>query len=258
MALKLDLQKSAAKLQLDLSKAGVTKIPAMELAFDMDVSGSYKDEHKDGTTNALLTRLVPWGMVFDPDKQLDLFTFSRGVGAAHHVDMVTMENYEDFVRRNIIDKVPGWCGGTVYAPVLRANLETFGWVAPELAEASAPSGGFFGKMFGRGASAPGPASAVELNPRKSLVVFNTDGDSDDEAATWRIFEEMERGGYGMFVLFLAVSNQGGTFSFLRKLEGRYKNVGLCVIRDVRRWVEQDDEAINSELITPKLTSWLNA
>ncbi|MFO1337901.1 MAG: hypothetical protein U1F53_06625 [Burkholderiaceae bacterium] len=60
MALQLNLEKSKATLQLCLQKAGIVQPPAMDMGVLLDVSGSFEDEHQDGTTNRLLTRLVPW------------------------------------------------------------------------------------------------------------------------------------------------------------------------------------------------------
>ncbi len=251
MGLQLDLQKSATSLRLSLEKAGLATLPDMEVCFDLDVSGSYEDEHKDGITNDIMTRLVPWGLVFDPDKKLDVFTFSNGRAHAHYVGEVTGENYDGYVRRYIIGKVPGWNGGTTYADVLRKNLQHFGWIA-ESAEAPQKRG-----MFGKwsGSSAPAPV-AESLKPRKAIVLFNTDGDNSDQRETDALFAEMEAEGYGIYVNFIAVSNQGGRFPFINRMADKYNNVGITVIRDVRRWVQKSDDEINAELIGPELVEWL--
>lgn len=250
--LSLDLNKSAASLRLDLQKAGIASPPPVDVGFDLDVSGSFDDEHRDGLTNDLLERLVPWGMVFDPDQQLDVFTFSNGERHAHHVGPVTPGTVTDFVRREIINKVPGYNGGTDYAPVLRKNLEHFGWLS---ASAPAKSGGLFGKMFGGGSSGSAPSTATK---RKSLIMFITDGDNSDKPETDRILREMQERGDQVYIMFIAVSNQGGNFPFLQKVADAYDNTGLEIIRDVKAWVRQDDEAINRALITDELIAWLNA
>ena len=111
MALQLNLEKSKAALQLCLHKAGVTQPPVMDMGVLLDVSGSFEDEHQDGTTNRLLTRLIPWGLTFDPDGKLDVTTFSHGERHVHRVGSVTAANYADFVQRQVIGRVPGWNGG---------------------------------------------------------------------------------------------------------------------------------------------------
>ena len=84
MALQLDLKKAAKSLRLSLDKAGIAQDVTAEVIIDIDVSGSFEDEHEDGTTELLLTRLVPWGLTFDPDRKLDVFTFSNGAGSVHN------------------------------------------------------------------------------------------------------------------------------------------------------------------------------
>ncbi len=251
MTLKVDLNKSAANLRVCLEKAGMITPPEVEVCFDLDVSGSYEGLHRDGTTNALMTRLVPWGLVFDPDRQLDVCTFSDGPSHVHHVGMVNADNYHGFVGREILDKVPGWNGATDFAPVLRKNLEIFGWTPSE--EDVGPTKGPWARVksgLGLGTKTASTAS----KRRKSLVLFNTDGENNDRDATERLFDEMQKRKYGMYVLFIAVGRSH--FDSLRRLSNEYSNVGLCVIEDIKEWVGQNDDEINEELITPKLVEWL--
>ena len=118
MALTLNLEKSRAALKLSLEKKGVVTPPRMDVGFALDVSGSYEDEHRDGLTNDLLTRLVPWALTFDPDAKLDLATFSDGERGVVALPAVTAANYLGYVNRHVIDRVDGWCGGTDYRHVL--------------------------------------------------------------------------------------------------------------------------------------------
>lgn len=92
MSIQLDLHKSAKNLRLSLDKAGVGAGIKAELVFIIDVSGSFEHEHEEGTTSLLLQRLVSYGMVLDPDGQVDVFTFSGGPKNAHYVGTVTPED----------------------------------------------------------------------------------------------------------------------------------------------------------------------
>ena len=127
MALTLDLNKSAERLRMSLDKAGVAPDIKAELIFDIDVSGSFEHEHEEGTTSILLERLVPYCMVLDPDRKMDVFTFSAGERHAYYVGAVTPDDARGYVTRNIVDRVPGWNGGTTYSFVLERALEHFGW-----------------------------------------------------------------------------------------------------------------------------------
>lgn len=249
--LKLDLNKATTGLKLSLEKRGIMTPPVVEVAFDLDVSGSFEDEHEDGSTNDLMTQLIPWGLLFDPDKKLDVFTFSSHNGAAHYVGDVNANNYENYIRNNIIKKVPGWCGGTEYAPVLRKNLEHFGWLEP-VAEI-APKRGLFSGVFGRKAEQPVAATG---NKRRSLVLFVTDGDNNDKEEAEKLLSMMEQLQMGVYIMFIGVSNQGSRFPFLEKMADRFSNTGLFIVKDLKSFIAQDSERLNEALITDELINWL--
>jgi len=252
--LHLDLNKSTEKLRLSLVKMGVVTPPEMELAFDLDVSGSFDDEHRDGSTTALITRLIPWGMLFDPDKKLDVFTFSNGQEHAHYVGEVMADTHEDYVRNNIIGKVPGYNGGTDYSYVLEKNLGHFGWKTTTV---EAPKKkGFFGGLLGKNEEAV-PASTASVQ-RRSLVIFVTDGANGDKERTERILAESEARKDGVYFLFLGVSNQGTKFPFIEHLGDRFNNVGFVAVNDVANWVKKPDEEINEILLGEELIEWLKA
>ena len=104
--LTLNLDKSANALRLALDKAGVVANVKAETAAIIDVSGSFEHEHEEGTTSILIERLVPYCMVLDPDRKMDVFTFSAGEESAHYVGAVTPDDARDYVTRNIVDRVP--------------------------------------------------------------------------------------------------------------------------------------------------------
>ncbi len=246
MSLQLDMNKAAGNLRLSLEKRGIMTPPVVEVAFDLDVSGSYKDEHEDGSTNDLMARLAPWGLVFDPDKQLDVFAFSDRSRGIYNPGPVNQSNYQGFIKKHIIG-CPAWCGGTDYAPVLRANLEAFGWI--ESASAPPQKRGWFGSSKPAQAQAP-------VAKRRSLILFNTDGANSDQRETEALFEQMEREKYGVYVAFIAYANGGADFSFINRLAERFSNCGLTVIENVQRWVKQSDDEINNAIITDELVTWL--
>lgn len=247
MALQLDLQKSARTLRVSLDKAGVAPNVKAELAFDMDVSGSFEHEHEEGTTSRLIQRLVPYGMELDPDGQMDVFTFSNGKGSVHHVGTVTPEDCEGYIVRNVVDRVPGWNGGTTYSYVLERNLQHFGWLPPE-----PESGGFLSRFFGLD-------KEPEVRAKKrSIVVFVTDGENDpaDHARTIKVLEDSERRGDRVYFLFVGACEHDVDFGFIRSLARRFRNTGVVIIRDLDAFVELLDEQLNAQLLGPELLDWL--
>lgn len=250
MAIVLNLQKSQTALKLCLQKSGIVKPPVVDVAVVLDVSGSFKDEHEDGTTNDLLTRLVPWGATFDRDHKLDLITFSDGARSAHLVGEVTPDNYQGYIAREVIGRVPGWGGATDYSYPIERALQQFGWLA---APDESAAGGLFGRLFGRGRS---NAATPQTARRSSLVIFITDGDNHDKPRTRQVLRESQARGDGVYFLFLGVSNQGSRFPFLEAIGDEFDNTGFVAIRNLRAFVQQTDDDLNGQLLGPELLRWL--
>lgn len=249
MALSLDLTKAARSLRLSLDKAGVAADVKAELIIDIDVSGSFEHEHEEGTTNRLVSRLVPYGMVLDPDGQVDVFTFSHGPENAHYVGTVNPETSDSFVMDRVVQRVPGWNGGTTYSYVLERNLQHFGW----LPFAQKPQG-FLSRFLGLPAApAPDPA------PRKrSIVIFITDGENHatDMERTANILAASQKRGDEVYFLFMGACEHEVEFKFLHTIAKNYANTGVVIINDLDSFVELSDEELNAQLLVPELLNWL--
>lgn len=247
MALQLNLKKSAETLRLSLEKAGVAADIKAEVIFDMDVSGSFEHEHEEGTTSKLVARLVPYGMVLDPDGKVDVFSFSDGKGHVHHVGTVTPDDCRDYIVRNVVDRVPGWKGGTTYSYVLERNLQHFGWLPGE-------TGGFLSRFFGISREAPA------FEKKRSIVIFVTDGENDpaDNDRTMRVLGESEQRGDQVYFLFMGACEHTVEFKFLETIAKRFKNTGVVIVRDLDSFVELSDDELNAQLLGPELLEWLRS
>lgn len=260
--LTLNLEKSASVLRLALDKAGVANVRA-ETAAIIDVSGSFEHEHEEGTTSILIERLVPYCVVLDPDRKMDVFTFSSGERSAHYVGTVTPEDAEGYVTRNIVERVPGWNGGTTYSYVIERALEHFGWKECEEVHRSAQGTGFLWRLLNALGDGGGHAHGTRHTheKRRSLVLFITDGENDgsDEARTTRVLEESQRRGDQVYFLFIgACEDRNVKFEFVQKIASRFRNTGLVVIRDLEAFVAQTDEELNAALLGPELVEWLKS
>ncbi len=254
MSLQLNLEKSKGKLLLSLNKKGINTPPSMELAFDLDVSGSFDDEHRDGLTQQLLMRLVPWGMVFDPDQKMDIFTFSDGKNRANYVGEITPETCDRYIQKSIIDKVEGYNGGTDYSYVIQKNLQHFGWIEGGAFVAQVKKKGFFASMF----SGVMEEETVTVEQKRSLVIFVTDGECyhrDEERLRW-VLSESEYRKDQVYFLLIGISNQGVEFQFLNKIADEFSNTGLVVINNLKEFVSKSDEEVNELLIGDELIEWL--
>jgi hypothetical protein len=250
--MKLDMNKSAGALRLALAKHGITAAPNADLAFDLDVSGSFDDEHRGGLTQSLLSRLVPWSMVFDPDNKIDVFTFSDGLNHAHHVGDVTPDTTDGFIQDRIIGKVPGYNGSTDYSYVLEANLRHFGWIPGSVVPAK--KAGILGGLFRR--TEPTAIGQPAPERKKSIIIFVTDGENADKDRTEHVLADSENRQDEVYFLFIGVSNQRGAFPFLKKIGDQFTNTGLVIIDDLPGFVKKTDEEINDILIGDELIKWL--
>ncbi|MBN9529852.1 MAG: VWA domain-containing protein [Alphaproteobacteria bacterium] len=247
--LSLDLNKAAQRLRLSLDKAGVAADIKADLIFDIDVSGSFEHEHEEGTTSQLIERLVPYGMVLDPDGAMDVFTFSRGAGTAHRVGTVTPADSEGYILRNVVERVPGWKGGTTYSYVLEENLRYFGWLPQEPGLLDIVS-----RFFG------GDDRPRYREKKKSIVIFVTDGENetDDEARTMKVLADSQARGDNVYFLFIGACEHNVDFRFIRSVAARFKNTGVVIIRDLEAFVEQSDDEISAALLGSELINWLKA
>ncbi len=229
----MNLEKGKEALRISLEKRGITTPPSADLAFVLDVSGSFDVTHRSGVTQRLLERLVPWGMLFDPDQKLDVFTFSHGRDNAVRIGDITPGTCERYIQTAVINS-PHYGGGTDYGFVIEKVLQHFGWIA---------SGGFLGRMFGGG----------QKEKKRSIVLFVTDGENSDPQECSRILEESEKRGDEVYFLFIGI---GGPFQFLQQIGDRFSNTGLVVINDLKGFVEKSDEELNEILIGDELVTWL--
>jgi hypothetical protein len=247
MALTLDLNKSKQALVLNLEKAGVTEPPKVDVAFILDVSRSFDDEHQAGVTNDLLTRLIPWAALFDPDRKMEVYTFSDGKSSVHHAGDVSENNYQGYVKKHVIG-CPGYGGSTDYSYVLEKVLKDFHWIA-----ADKPNG-FLSRLFG--SSKDSAANPVKARP--TLVFFVTDGENSDTGRTNKVLSDSQARADGVYFHFLGVSNQSAKFPFIESLGDKFGNVGFTAVNNVRKWVTGSDDAINASLISKELIDWLKA
>lgn len=261
--LTLNLDKAATALRLALDKAGVVANVRAETAAIIDVSGSFEHEHEEGTTSILIERLVPYCMVLDPDHKMDVFTFSAGERNAYYVGAVEPNDAHGYVTRNIIDRVPGWNGGTTYSFVLERALEHFGWKTCDEVHRSTQGAGFLRRLFGWSSTgqAHDHGAPHTHEKRRSLVLFITDGENTagDETRTMRVLEESQRRGDQVYFLFIgACEDRNVKFEFVQRIASRFKNTGLVVIRDLEAFVAQSDEELNAALLGPELVEWFKS
>ncbi|MBK9577367.1 MAG: VWA domain-containing protein [Fibrobacteres bacterium] len=233
----LDLAKRNEKLTLSLAKQRIASIKA-QVGCVLDRSGSMNHLYSNGTMQEYANRMVPLGLRFDDNGQIDSWAFTT---SAFPTPSITAANVETFVRDNI-QKISA--GGTSFFPVLSAIIAHYFGAAALGSPEVKP--GLLGGLFGAKST---PAVAPVFRPVSDPVylIFQTDGENDDPSKTDSLLASLER--QGIYIQFVGVGIAG--FSFLRKMADKYSNVGFFKVENLAATSEETlyDLLINAEFKT---------
>ena len=219
------------KAEVDL---GITKA---RVIVALDYSGSMGHLYRNGTVQKTLNKLVPLGLTFDDNGEIEVYLFQNGY---RKVDEMTLDNYSDYVK-DVIDTCGYDMGGTEYAPVLKAIRDIH-------KPAKKVSGGFLKGLFKKKVEEVAEAGADE----NIFVIFITDGDNFDKAATDDIVRELSH--TRTFIQFVGIGSE--KFKYLQKLDdltGRpVDNTGFTKFNDVSK---VDDTELYSKVLE-QFADWL--
>lgn len=231
MALDLVKVKQRRDAVLNLKKSKGIEDQKARVVLVLDYSGSMTDLYRNGTVQDTVERILPLGLAFDDDGEVDVYIFENG--SRRIPDNVTLKNLNGYVDNNIWGKYS--MGGTEYAPVMRDVLKKFGNT----------SGGFLG--------IGGSTKAAEI---PTYVIFITDGenDQDDKGPAEKIIREAAN--HGIFWQFVGIG--WASFNFLQKLDdisGRtVDNADFFKISDIRA---ESDATLYPKLMN-EFPGWLKA
>lgn len=252
---KFNIQKEVEKVKFVVAKKQLGGNVKAQVVCVLDVSGSAQDLFRSGQMQEAFQRVLPVGITFDLNQEIDVYTFASDTMIAHIEPTATEKNYEDYIRKQILNnsRVPKW-GGTDYAPVTRQILEDFEFFKiMKTSEVVKSGGGWFSK----------PKETVVVNETKSLakdsksgdpviVYFFTDGANSDQSAIMNLFAEMEKAGTQLYTLFIGIGN--ANFRNIVQLGDKFGNVGFLNVSDIAQL--SNDEAIYDKLLPDELTDWL--
>lgn len=240
--MKFDLEKEVKNARFVLDKKGIPDVKA-QVACALDVSGSAQGLFTSGKMQEAFQRILPIGLLFDDNKEVDVFTFCDGRNVAHISSPATEKNYSGYIKSEILNgrNIPLW-GGTDYAPVIKKTLEDFG---------------FYQKTVEKGGWLSAKKEVITLSSKSLsgfpvVLYFFTDGQSYDEAASTALLKECQDKGVQLYVHFIGIGN-ASYFRFIEKLGDKFDNVGFLNVSDINKLA--DDEAIYEKLIPEELVTW---
>lgn len=220
----INLKKNVINLDkclVDLSKKSGCDLGShrARVAVVVDYSGSMRSLYRDGSVQKTLTRLVPLGLRFDDNGEVDVWLFHEGY---RRLEGIGLDNFETYVD-DVIMKSGERFGCTSYSPVLRDVLKKY--------------------------------TQEDPSRMPSFVIFITDGANDDRRQTNETIIESSK--YNVFIQFVGLDqSRCERFEYLRKLDdlsGRaVDNTGFFSIHDFEEM--SDDELYNKLLL--QYIDWL--
>lgn len=220
--MKIDMSKHAENLEtvlIDMSKSkkiDMTKHIA-RVAIAMDYSGSMSYMFDNGEVQDVITRLLPIALKFDDNGELESWLFSN---SSVKLAPVTISNYEKYVK-NVMLRSNMNMGGTNYSPVLEDIVQYYKDKHP--------------------------------STTPSFIIFITDGDNSDKAATDAVVRELSN--YNMFVQFVGIGDS--SFNYLQSLDNlsgrKHDNTGFIAVEDMNK---MNDQELYTEMLR-QYNDWLN-
>ena len=222
----VDLRKNAVSLDktiLNLEKAKGVNLQGMQakVAFILDYSGSMSDVYKSGKMQQILNRFLPLARRVDDNGEADVWLFDKG---CRRITPMNLDNFSDYVEKNIIKAGYQMGGWTNYAPALKDMLDKY--YIEDAATSDIPV----------------------------FVVFVTDGNNDDKDETNQVMRESAD--LNDFVQYFGIGKR--QFPYLEKLDdldGRScDNTGFIKVDDILNMPE--DEMF--EKMLDQYPDWLRA
>lgn len=225
---QLDIRK---EIVLDLKKKIGLDGQKAQVVLALDYSGSMSSLYRDGRVQALVERILPLGLAFDDNGEVDFYLFESGQRKLP--ENITLKNIAGYIDNKIMGKYS--MGGTEYAPVINAIVNDFS----SGSTSTQSKGGFLG--MGKKEVVVGKQMDLPV-----YVIFITDGENSDKAAA----EEAIRfaSSHGIFFQFVGIGS--AYFDFLKRLDnlsGRtIDNANFFQVEDLGR---KTDENLYKLLLT---------
>jgi len=218
----LDLRKQKV---LDLKKSAGIEGQFAKVKLVLDYSGSMANLYRDGDVQQLVERLLPIGMAFDDDGEVDVYLFHDGVIKIK--ETMNVKNINGFIDRAINGKKMGF---TNYAPAINAVVKDSVAVTGTTEE-KVKTGLFSSKKVVR--------NVYGKEDLPTYCIFITDGANDDKPETETTMIDVSYA--PVFFQFVGIGS--ASFPFLEKLDdlkGRHiDNANFFTVPSLRSKSDDD-------------------
>ena len=257
MSEKISLVKRQETLVISLKKKKIAQI-VLRVASALDISGSMQGLYRNGTVSEFVGKLLPFGMQFDDNQQIDMWAFNN---YSQELPPAVADVYDDYVGKCMTRVSIN--GGTSYAPVMQAIYdEYFGGVPMKIVtrevteKHEVPAKGMMAKLTGKKEivevtrtiteEVPDDTKAVDTTP--AMVFFQTDGENNDQAAVRAVLDSNK--GKPIYWFMVGVGRE--SFRFLKELAKEYDNVDFIGIDDL----SLSDEDLYDKLLSQEFGEWV--
>ena len=212
---ELDLRKQKV---LDLRKSLGLNHQKAQVVLALDFSGSMSSMYSSGKVQQLVERLLPIGMAFDDNQEIDFYLFHDSFEKLP--ENIKPNNIAGYIQKKVLGKYD--MGGTSYAPIIKEIVDEF--------SSSRTKSSFLGIGGGK------EYTTMDM---PVYVIFITDVDNFDKKEAEEAIKEASK--TGIFFQFVGI---GGTkFPFLEKLDtmsGRnIDNANFFAVEDVTKMSDDD-------------------
>lgn len=213
---QLDLRKEKI---LNLKKSIGLENQKAQVVLALDYSGSMDELYRSGKVQELVERLLPIGMAFDDNQEVDFYIFQNN--CTKLPENLTVQNIPGYINSKVYRKYD--MGGTEYAPVLTKILKDF-----------SKKGGLLGM---------GDYKKLEY---PVYVIFITDGDNSDKPKSEDVIREASK--TGIFFQFVGIGK--ANFPFLEKLDNlQGRNIDNANFFSVNDLSAKSDDDLYKLLLT---------
>ena len=182
----------------------------------LDRSGSMSTLFRDGSVQETLTRLLPLALKFDDNGELEVYLFNNSY---IQLPPMTLSNYENYVKKVILDKGKGPTGGTSYAPVINKTTDDYN----------------------------------DKSPYPAFGLFITDGENSDASETDKAIQRSSN--YKIFYQFIGIGNE--VFNYLQKLDNLSgRKVDNTAFVKVESFKSLNDDELYAKLLE-QYPQWLS-
>ncbi len=257
MSNKISLKKRQETLTVSLRKKKINDV-VLRVGSALDISGSMCELYRDGTVSDFVGKLLPFGMKFDDNAQIDMWAFNS---SSFELPPATADVYDDYVGSCMSNVCIN--GGTAYAPVMQEIYGTYFGSVPtknitrEVVEyEEVPAKGFLAKLTGKKERVEVTRTVVEqvvdtdaqVDRTPAMIFFQTDGENMDTSAVRSLLNKHRNTPVYWFMVGVGNAN----FKFLKDLAKEYDNVDFIGIADL----SLSDEELYDKLLSEEFGEWV--